>query len=241
MVPSKAFQSANNQAHPKERESLLNLIDAVLKDGNLFFERNDIAIIVEHAAKNMAVLNNGNHLVYEVPSGPVKNALEEGLVIVELESELELELETVPDGVVLPCSRRRQQGHLVSQENIEIASILPILSQCVHFDVAFFSASVGGDMDLVRFLRVVNTILVREGDQVVKGCTRRQVSVVHRWLRHELKNLKERRVDHLWNFLRKIANEQRVILFDHLLAKLAKFMIHNEALVRQGNLLRSMV
>ena len=32
-----------------------------------------------------------------------------------------------------------------------------------------------------------------------------------------------------------------MILFDHLLAKLAKFVIHNETLVRQGNLLRRMV
>lgn len=200
MVPSKAFQSANDQAHPKEGEPLLDLINAVLKDGNLFFERNDVAIIVEHAAKNMAVLHNGNHLVYEVPGGPVKNSLEEGLVIVELERELELELETVPDGVVLSRSRRRQQSHLISQENIEIARILPILSQSVHFDEAFFGASIGGDVELVRLLGVVNTILVREGDQVVEACTRRQVSVVHRWLWHELKNLKERRVDHLWNF-----------------------------------------
>ena len=83
-------------------------MNAVLKDGNLFFERNDVAIVVEHAAKNMAVLHNGNHLVYEVPSGPVKNALEEGLVVVELEGELKFELETVPDGVVFPSGKGRQ-------------------------------------------------------------------------------------------------------------------------------------
>ena len=101
MVPSKALKSANDQAHPKERESLLNLVDAVLKDGQLFLERNCVAIIVEHAAHDMTVLNNGDHLVYEVTSGPVKDTLEEVLVIVKLERELKLELEAIPDVVVL--------------------------------------------------------------------------------------------------------------------------------------------
>ena len=216
-------------------------MNAVLKDGNLFLERNHVAIIVEDAAEDMTVLNNSDHLVNEVTSGPVKNALEEGLVVVELEGELKFELETVPDGVVFPSGKGRQQSHLISQEQIKFARILPILSQCVHFDEAFFGASVGGDVELVRLLGVVYTVLVREGDQVVKACTRGQVSVVHRWFWHEFESLKERRIDHLWNFLCEIANEQRVILFYHLLAKLAKFVIHDHTLVRQGNFLGSMV
>ena len=132
----------------------------------------------------MLVLNDGDHLIYEIAGNFVQDSLKKGLVVVQLEGELELELEAIPDGVVLPYVHRRQQSHFISQKKVELARIFPILPQSVHFYEAWLVAAFCRDMELIRLLGVVYAVLVRESEQKVKTRTCCQVSVVHRRLRH---------------------------------------------------------
>ena len=71
MLFTKDFQSANDQAHSEKREALLDLIDTVLKNGQFFSQRYCLAIIVKHAAHDVAVLNDGAHFIQEITSNSV--------------------------------------------------------------------------------------------------------------------------------------------------------------------------
>ena len=61
----------------------------------------------------MTVFDDCHHLVHEVTSHSVQNLLEEVLVVVELEGELKLELEVLPDRMILTSTCRWLQSHLV--------------------------------------------------------------------------------------------------------------------------------
>ena len=54
----------------------------------------------------MTVFDDCHHLVHEVTSHSVQNPREEVLVIVELEGELKLELEVLPDRMILTSTCR---------------------------------------------------------------------------------------------------------------------------------------
>ena len=101
MISAKDFKPTSDKAHSETREALLDRIDAILEDCKLFLKWNRISIIVEHASEDMSVLNASDHLLDKVTSDAVQNPLKERLVVVQLERELELELETIPYCMVL--------------------------------------------------------------------------------------------------------------------------------------------
>jgi len=113
VVPSEHLEAANDKFHSKQGEAELDLFDAVLKDGQLFSEWNFCTIVVKEAAKDVAVFDHSHALDHEITGDSVQDSLEEALIVVELEGELELELETLPDCMVLTCACRRFQSHLV--------------------------------------------------------------------------------------------------------------------------------
>ena len=100
MPCAKHFESADDQPHAEEREPELDLFDAVFKDGQLLFETKHVTVVIKNATHNMAVLNDSDHLLHEVTSCSVKDALEERLVVVQREGQLELGLEACPYLVV---------------------------------------------------------------------------------------------------------------------------------------------
>ena len=101
MIPAKDFKPTSDKAHSEAREALLDLIDAVMEECKFFLKWNRISIIVEHTSEDMAVLDASDHLVDKVTSDAIQNPLKERLVVVQLERELELELETIPDCMIL--------------------------------------------------------------------------------------------------------------------------------------------
>ena len=101
MISAKDFKPTSDKAHSESREALLDLTDAVIEDCELLLKCNRISIVVEHASEDMAVLDASDHLIDKVTSHSIQNSFKEGLVVVQLERELELELEPVPDCVIL--------------------------------------------------------------------------------------------------------------------------------------------
>ena len=114
------LESTDDNLHAEEREPELDLVDAVLEDGQLLFERYRVAIVIKETPHNVAVLHDSHHLHHEVASSPVNDPLVEGLVVVERECQLELGLEACPDGVIFELVRSRQQRHLILQVIVEL-------------------------------------------------------------------------------------------------------------------------
>jgi len=78
-----------------------------VEDSQLFSEGNFDTIVIEEAAEDMAVLDYSHHFHHEIASHTVQDSFEEGLIVVQLECELELVLEASPNCVVFTCACRR--------------------------------------------------------------------------------------------------------------------------------------
>ena len=167
VVTAKHLESADDQSHPEEWESLLEFLFTVLEDLNFLFEWNDVAIVVKDAAKDVPVLNDCAHFTDEVTRDSVQDALKERLVVVKLERDGKLMLEVLPDKMVLFHVIGRSESHLVSDKLVKFGGILPILAQSVHLDVALLVAAFLRHMEIVLTLRVVNTILVGQVNKIV--------------------------------------------------------------------------
>ena len=76
----------------------------------------------------MLVLDYSDELVHEVTSHTIQNSFEERLVVVQSESQLELELETAPDSMIRALLRCRTAQHLGPQELVKLMRILPVLA-----------------------------------------------------------------------------------------------------------------
>lgn len=85
VAPSEHFQSATDDSHAEERESCLNLLQTVLENCQFLGKRDGRAIVIEDTAENVAVFYDGDHLGDKVSGHLVQDALEEGLVVVQLE------------------------------------------------------------------------------------------------------------------------------------------------------------
>ena len=85
VVPSEYLEAANDKSHSKKGEAELDLLDAVLKDGQLFTKWNFGTIVVKEAAEDVFVLDHSHALVHEITSDSVQDSLEEALIVVELE------------------------------------------------------------------------------------------------------------------------------------------------------------
>ena len=156
----------------------------------------------------MAVLNNSDHFLHELTSHFIQDTFEESLVVVQLECQLELELETLPNMVIFAHLGTRIAQHLLLEEIVEVIGVFPVLAQGVHFDKSFFAAALFRDVEFVRTLRVVDAVLVRQLNQHVHGGTRGQVSMMHCWLWHHLKALVKVRVHQLRQHLIVLIGEQ---------------------------------
>lgn len=100
MVLAEHLEAADNETHAEQRVARLNGLDTSIEDSKFFIQGNGFAIVVENAAHDMAVFHHSNKLVHEVTSRTVQNPFEERRIVVELEGQLELELETTPNSVV---------------------------------------------------------------------------------------------------------------------------------------------
>lgn len=85
----------------------------------------------------MSVFDHSDHFIDKVTADSVHNPLEKGLVVVQLERELELELEIFPDRVVLSRILGWEQAHLVNQILVKLIRIFPVLAKSIHLDEAF--------------------------------------------------------------------------------------------------------
>ena len=167
MAITEHLESANDQSHPKEWESLLDLLLTVLEDLDFLLKRNDVAIVIKDAAEDVSVLDDSAHFTDKVTRDSVQDALEERLVVVQLERNGKLMLEVLPDCMVLFDVRGWSESHLASEELVKFSSILPILAQSVHLDVALHVATFLRDVERVLTLRVVDTVFVGQVDKVV--------------------------------------------------------------------------
>ena len=97
----------------------------------------------------MAVLNDGDEFFDEVAGDSVKNSFEEGLVVVQLKSELEFELEPLPNLIILTVLGAGRKPHLFTQEVVEFSRVFPVLTQGVHLDEAWLVAAFLGNVELI--------------------------------------------------------------------------------------------
>ncbi len=86
----------------------------------------------------MAVLNDSHHFFHKTAGHCVQDALKERLVVVQLECKLELELESLPNVVILTHLRPRITKHLCLQKVIKFGGFFPVLAQCIHLYKSFF-------------------------------------------------------------------------------------------------------
>lgn len=152
VAPAEHFQSATDDSHAEERESGLNLLQAVLENCQFLGKWDGHTVVVDDTAENVAVFNDGDHLVDELTGHLVQDARKEGLIVVQLESEPELGLEVLPDLVILAAAWRRHKSHLVAKEFIKFLRVLPVLTKRVDFDESLLGAAFLGDVELVGFL-----------------------------------------------------------------------------------------
>ena len=161
------LETADDQSHPEQWETLLDFLLTVLEDLDFLLKRNDVAIVIKDAAEDVSVLDDSAHFTDKVTRDSVQDALEERLVVVQLERNGKLMLEVLPDCMVLFDVRGWSESHLASEELVKFSSILPILAQSVHLDVALHVATFLRDVERVLTLRVVDTVFVGQVDKVV--------------------------------------------------------------------------
>ena len=119
----------------------MDLLNHIFKDLELFLERELPAIVVKYSTWNVAELYDCDHFEHEVAANLVDDPLKEGLVVVQVEAQVELWLKDVPNRVVFSCLGWRTQLHLCPQPVVKSVRILPILAQCVHFEIAGLRAA----------------------------------------------------------------------------------------------------
>lgn len=167
MVSAEKLEAASNDADSEKRVTRLQLLEAFVEYLDLFGQGYRVSLVIKETAEDVAVLNNCDHLLDEFTRYPVENALEEALIVVQLEAEGELVLEAVPDQVVLPSCRQRIAYEFLLKPVVKLSRIFPVLAQGVDFDVAFFVAAFLRDKELVLYLRIVDEIFVRQRDEVL--------------------------------------------------------------------------
>lgn len=89
----------------------------------------------------MAELHDSDHFEHEVAANLVDDPLKEGLVVVQVEAQVELWLKHVPNCMVFSCLGWWVQLHLSPQPVVETIRILPVLAQCVNFEIAWLHAA----------------------------------------------------------------------------------------------------
>ena len=189
----------------------------------------------------MLVLDYSDKLVHEVTGHTIQNSFKERLVVVQSESQLELELETAPDSMIRALLRRRTAQHLGPQELVKLMRILPVLAQSVDFDEALTRDASLRNEELIGLLRVVNLILVGQVHQKVKARTGCEMCVVNCWLWHLLKALVEGRINQLVKLVIILANYKCMVGLNHLLSQSVEFVVYNSTLVRKRNFVSCVV
>ena len=139
----------------------------------------------------MPILDDRDHLFDKIPSHSIQNLFKEWLVMVQVIAEPKLWLKFFPNLVILSRRGRRFEREFLPQPIIKLLRIFPILAQSIDFDIAFFGAAVGRDMEVIILLGVVNAILVRKFEEQVNARASSQMSVMHGWFRHNLQTLVE--------------------------------------------------
>jgi len=76
----------------------------------------------------MAVLHNSDHFLHELAGHLIQDTFEERFVVVQLECQLELELETLPYVVIFTHLGTRIAQHLVLEEIVKVRGIFPVLA-----------------------------------------------------------------------------------------------------------------
>ena len=179
VTSTKEFEAAYDETHLKEREHAFDNLLNVVENGQFLFKRDEIAVVVENTAENVSKFDHSHHFFDKVFANAVENLFEERSIVDQLESELEFELEAVPDSVIFPLLLGWFQSHLVFQHLVEVPRIFPILSQGVHFNETFFRAPLGRDVEFVYSLRIVDAVLVGEAEKEVKTGTGSEMTVVN--------------------------------------------------------------
>lgn len=113
MIPPKQFETTNDESHLEQWEHLFDYLLNVMEYSKFLFERNWLAVIVEYTPENVPKFDHSHHFFDKVFADSIENLLEKRSVVDQLESELELELETVPNRMVFLFFLRWLQCHLI--------------------------------------------------------------------------------------------------------------------------------
>ena len=175
----------------------------------------------------MAELHDSDHFEHEIAANLVDNPLKEGLVVVQVEAQVELWLKDVPNRVVFSCLGWRTQLHLCPQPVVKTVRILPVLAQCVHFKIAGLRAALCAAEELVFLSRVVDAVFVGELDQVVGVSTCSEMSMVDRWLWHYFETIEEWAIDQTLQLVVILAYIERMVIAYHRLAHRIQPDIHD--------------
>jgi len=137
------LQADDNDSHLEEWEELLDVFLHPFEDGHFLFNGDLLAVVIEEATEDVAVLDNGAHLLDVVLRHAVQDLLEEGGVAVKRTGQEERILEVLPDAMVLAMGWAWCQDDFIVKPLVKVFGFVPVLAQSVDFHVAVFVATLG--------------------------------------------------------------------------------------------------
>ena len=128
MLPSKNLQTLRDQPHAEQGKSKLYLFDAVLKESQFLFKSEKVSVVVKDLAERVSEFNYSHHFIHEISRDTIKDPWKEIMIIVKLETEPELRLKDLPNGMILASLWPNLQLKPLFEIVIKLICVLPVLA-----------------------------------------------------------------------------------------------------------------
>ena len=145
VLDSYDLQAAVDNLYLEHGEAFLQGFLNTLKNGDLLLNRDEVVVVSKKAAKDVTELHNSHHLLDALTTNVVQNLLKEFLVVVQLEAEVKLRLESFPS--VAWLGESRVEYNLFLKVFVERLSARPILAQLDTLNIAGISAPILVDFE----------------------------------------------------------------------------------------------
>lgn len=190
------FQSTDDKLQLEKRVTLLNFCLNSFKNGELLSKWYHLLSIVLKATKYVTEFNDSHHLSKIAFTDPIEDLFKEDIVVVEVESNVKLRLE------LLPNLTRLRFGHskpnFILKVFVEFITIRGVLTNFLYFKIRImrftFSENVFSvftehlrslrNQKVVLFLRVVNKIVVSKFYKELNVTGSSEMSVMYSRFRH---------------------------------------------------------